>query len=114
MDEPFGALDAQTRYAMEKELRLIWEKEKRTVCFVTNNIEEAIYLGPRGHHVRPAWQNQDRAQHYHSRAQGLYASRFFDTAQANFRRHRPCLLELHMTADNKSAYKAKREVKVCR
>ena len=47
MDEPFGALDAQTRYAMEQELRTIWEKEKRTVCFVTNNIEEAIYLGDR-------------------------------------------------------------------
>ena len=47
MDEPFGALDAQTRYAMEKELRTIWEKEKRTVIFVTNNIEEAIYLGDR-------------------------------------------------------------------
>lgn len=45
MDEPFGALDAQTRYAMEQELRSIWEKEKRTVLFVTNNIEEAIYLG---------------------------------------------------------------------
>lgn len=47
MDEPFGALDAQTRYAMEKELHAIWEKEKRTVIFVTNNIEEAIYLGDR-------------------------------------------------------------------
>lgn len=47
MDEPFGALDAQTRYAMEQELRAIWEKEKRTVLFVTNNIEEAIYLGDR-------------------------------------------------------------------
>ena len=47
LDEPFGALDAQTRYAMEQELRTIWEKEKRTVCFVTNNIEEAIYLGDR-------------------------------------------------------------------
>jgi len=47
MDEPFGALDAQTRYAMEQELRTIWEKEKRTVIFVTNNIEEAIYLGDR-------------------------------------------------------------------
>ena len=35
------------RYAMEQELRTIWEKEKRTVCFVTNNIEEAIYLGDR-------------------------------------------------------------------
>ena len=47
MDEPFGALDAQTRYAMEEELRSIWEKEKRTVIFVTNNIEEAVYLGDR-------------------------------------------------------------------
>lgn len=47
MDEPFGALDAQTRYAMEKETQSIWEKEKRTVVFVTNNIEEAIYLGDR-------------------------------------------------------------------
>lgn len=47
MDEPFGALDAQTRYAMEKKLIEIWETEKRTVLFVTNNIEEAIYLGDR-------------------------------------------------------------------
>ena len=47
MDEPFGALDAQTRYAMEDELLRIWEKEKRTVIFVTNNIEEAAYLGDR-------------------------------------------------------------------
>lgn len=47
MDEPFGALDAQTRYSMEKELVEIWEKEKRTIIFVTNNIEEAIYLGDR-------------------------------------------------------------------
>lgn len=47
MDEPFGALDAQTRYAMEEEVIKIWQKEKRTVIFVTNNIEEAIYLGDR-------------------------------------------------------------------
>ena len=44
MDEPFGHLDAQTRYLMQKELERIWSKEKRTVVFVTNNIEEAIYL----------------------------------------------------------------------
>lgn len=44
MDEPFGALDAQTRYAMEEEVQRIWQTEKRTVIFVTNNIEEAIYL----------------------------------------------------------------------
>lgn len=47
MDEPFGALDAQTRYMMEEEILRIWEKAKRTVVFVTNNIEEAIYLGDR-------------------------------------------------------------------
>lgn len=47
MDEPFGALDAQTRYAMQNEILRIWEKEKRTVLFVTNNLEEACYLGDR-------------------------------------------------------------------
>ena len=47
MDEPFGALDAQTRYQMEEELLRLWEDEKRTVIFVTNNIEEAVYLGDR-------------------------------------------------------------------
>jgi ABC-type nitrate/sulfonate/bicarbonate transport system ATPase subunit len=47
MDEPFGALDAQTRYMMENELVRIWEKEKRTVLFVTNNIEEALFLADR-------------------------------------------------------------------
>lgn len=47
MDEPFGALDAQTRYQMEEEVLRIWEVEKRTVIFVTNNIEEAVYLGDR-------------------------------------------------------------------
>ncbi len=47
MDEPFGALDAQTRYAMEEEILRIWETEKRTIIFVTNNIEEAVTLGDR-------------------------------------------------------------------
>lgn len=47
MDEPFGHLDAQTRYMMEAELEKIWEKEKRTVVFVTNNSEEAVYLADR-------------------------------------------------------------------
>lgn len=47
MDEPFGALDAQTRYSMEEEVMKIWQREKRTVIFVTNNIEEAVYLGDR-------------------------------------------------------------------
>jgi NitT/TauT family transport system ATP-binding protein/sulfonate transport system ATP-binding protein len=47
LDEPFGQLDAQTRYFMEKETVRIWETEKRTVLFVTNNIDEALYLGDR-------------------------------------------------------------------
>lgn len=47
MDEPFGQLDAQTRYAMEDEIQRVWQQEKKTVVFVTNNIEEALYLGDR-------------------------------------------------------------------
>ena len=47
MDEPFIALDAQTRYLMQEEIMRIWEREKRTVIFVTNNIEEALYLADR-------------------------------------------------------------------
>lgn len=47
MDEPFGALDAQTRYLMENEILRIWEQDKRTIVFVTNNIEEAVTLGDR-------------------------------------------------------------------
>jgi ABC-type nitrate/sulfonate/bicarbonate transport system, ATPase component len=47
MDEPFGALDAQTRYMMENEILRIWNEDKRTIIFVTNNIEEAVTLGDR-------------------------------------------------------------------
>jgi len=47
MDEPFGQLDAQTRYAMQDEVLRVWEAEKRTIIFVTNNIEEALYLADR-------------------------------------------------------------------
>lgn len=47
LDEPFGQLDAQTRIFMEQETIRIWESEKKTVIFVTNNIDEAIFLGDR-------------------------------------------------------------------
>lgn len=47
MDEPFGALDAQTRYLMEEEIEKIWSKERKTIVFITNNLEEAIYLADR-------------------------------------------------------------------
>ena len=45
--EPFGQLDAQTRMFMQHETVRIWEQEKRTVIFVTNNIDEALFLGDR-------------------------------------------------------------------
>jgi len=47
MDEPFGQLDAQTRYSMQDEVQRVWQQDKRTILFVTNNIEEAVYLGDR-------------------------------------------------------------------
>ncbi len=47
MDEPFGSLDAQTRETMQTELMRIWSIEKRTVLFVTHDIEEAIFLADR-------------------------------------------------------------------
>ena len=47
MDEPFGQLDAQTRINMQQEIVRISEQEKRTVIFVTNNIEEAVKIGDR-------------------------------------------------------------------
>ena len=44
MDEPFGALDAQTREVMGTELLRIWERDKKTALFVTHDIDEAIFL----------------------------------------------------------------------
>lgn len=47
MDEPFGSLDAQTRNQMQKELLRIWEKEKKTVIFITHSVDESVYLADR-------------------------------------------------------------------
>ncbi|MBW7473831.1 ABC transporter ATP-binding protein [Paenibacillus oenotherae] len=47
MDEPFAALDAQTRETLQSELLRIWETTKKTIIFITHGIEEAVYLGQR-------------------------------------------------------------------
>lgn len=47
MDEPFGALDAYTRFQMQKDLIEFWLEEKRTIVFVTHSVEEAVFLGTR-------------------------------------------------------------------
>jgi NitT/TauT family transport system ATP-binding protein len=47
MDEPFGALDAQTREDMQEELLRIWSDNRKTVLFVTHSIEESIFLSDR-------------------------------------------------------------------
>lgn len=47
MDEPFGALDAQTRSLMQSELLGIWQRSPKTVIFVTHDVQEAVYLGER-------------------------------------------------------------------
>jgi NitT/TauT family transport system ATP-binding protein len=47
MDEPFGALDAQTREVMQEELTRLWERTGKTIVFVTHDIDEAVYLGDR-------------------------------------------------------------------
>ena len=47
MDEPFAALDSQTREVMQAELLKIWEQDRKTVVFVTHQIDEAVYLSDR-------------------------------------------------------------------
>jgi NitT/TauT family transport system ATP-binding protein len=47
MDEPFGSLDSQTRHVMQELLLNIWDQQKKTVLFVTHDIDEAILLGDR-------------------------------------------------------------------
>jgi NitT/TauT family transport system ATP-binding protein len=47
MDEPFGALDEQTRRLLQEQLLRIWEQERKTVIFITHSMEEAVLLGDR-------------------------------------------------------------------
>jgi NitT/TauT family transport system ATP-binding protein len=45
MDEPFAALDAQTKMDMQEELVAIWQKQRCTIVFVTHSVDEALVLG---------------------------------------------------------------------
>jgi NitT/TauT family transport system ATP-binding protein len=47
MDEPFGALDAQTRNMLQHELLGIWEKTRKTIIFITHSVDEAVFLADR-------------------------------------------------------------------
>jgi NitT/TauT family transport system ATP-binding protein len=47
MDEPFSALDAQTRQLMQEELLAIWERARQTIVYVTHNIQEAVFMADR-------------------------------------------------------------------
>jgi NitT/TauT family transport system ATP-binding protein len=47
MDEPFGALDSQTRELLQEELQAIWRRTRKTALFVTHDIDESIYLSTR-------------------------------------------------------------------
>lgn len=62
MDEPFGSLDAQTKERMQSDLLRLWEADRKTVVFVTHDIDEAIYLsdtvvvlGAKPGHIREAF-----------------------------------------------------------
>jgi NitT/TauT family transport system ATP-binding protein len=47
MDEPFGALDSQTRELLQEELYSVWRRMRKTALFVTHDIDEAVYLSTR-------------------------------------------------------------------
>ena len=68
MDEPFAAVDAQTRLTLQEELVRIWKRSRVTVLFVTHSVDEAVFLGGPRHraHAGPGrlkatWRSTSRA-----------------------------------------------------
>jgi NitT/TauT family transport system ATP-binding protein len=53
MDEPFGAVDAQTRIVLQQELLALWERTRKTVVFVTHSVDEALHLSDRVYVLSP-------------------------------------------------------------
>lgn len=90
MDEPFAALDVETRESMQAELLRIWAENRRTVVFITHQIEEAVYLSDRivlfGHQpsrvarvfdidlARPRMLEMKRAPEFHEKVDTIWAA----------------------------------------
>jgi len=90
MDEPFGALDHQTRELMQELLLGIWEAEKKTVLFVTHDIDEAVFMGSRVvvMSARPGRIKLDRAVPIgHPRHYSVTTTREFSEIKAELTEH---------------------------
>src|SRR6266568_4435975 len=85
MDEPFGALDAQTRLIIQEEFLKIWERQRKTVLFVTHDLQEAIALSDRVVLIIGLWEGVCRtglASEFWVSRPFLIAARLWDTARA--------------------------------
>ncbi len=90
MDEPFGALDHQTRELMQEHLLAIWEREQKTVLFVTHDIDEAVFMGTRVvvMSARPGRIKVDRAISFaHPRHYSIKTSPEFAALKAELTEH---------------------------
>lgn len=94
MDEPFGALDPQTREDMQLFILELWEKEEMTIFFVTHDLEEAVYLGTRIF-VLSQYYTDDRGQTDVNRGAKIVADHSLkQVANASSIKHDPHFVEL--------------------